>query len=831
MRGLLEYEPEFTGEGIELQFGFRKGNGRAATGSHYTPDDLVQPLIRHSLDHLIAERLKADDSENALLDLRVADIACGSGHILLAAARRIATELAIVRTGEEQPAPPAYRAALRDAICHCIYGVDVNPLAVELCKVALWLEAHIPGQPLNFLDHHIKCGNAIVGFAHYEELGQGVPMEAFKTLSGDDKEIAAAYRKKNKEELKHQEQTSLDYTSELRDHLDAVLEEWQSFSTLPEMSPAQIDAKKERFSAFAQSQHAALLRNIADIPVAQFYIPKVPGNEAKLITDGMFRSYWHGQQAPEGRGTDDARALGKQRRFFHWFLEYPEIMERGGFDCILGNPPYLGGKKISGAFGDVTLSLLKHYYDGSNAGVDIVSYFVRRAFALLHNSGFVGLIATKKIAQGDTKVACLDYLTRHGAVINHAVRSIRWPGKASVTVSLIGLTKRDSGVSCILDGNPVDHISTHLDDSQDSGPPFPLTENKRRSFVGAFPLGKGFHLTPVDADRLIRQEPSYIDVIKTLVIGSDLNSHPLLHGSRRIISFFDRSEDEAKLYPACYDILYKTVRVTRQKQKRHHLRQRWWQFAEKRPALYDAIRENTKVLVRTQASKHNVFEFIPNGQEYDQKLIVFSSESFATYAILNSDIHFSWVLKHSGDIGGVTLNYSPSSLFETFPFPKTHWASPCGNLEAIGSRYRGHRLSLMTRMWIGLTDTYNLFHARDLSLKMVTEVTKKDADIAAVGFEALLELRRLHVELDLAVRDTYGWQDLDLEHDFHKIETLPENDRVRYTISPAARHEVLERLLTENHTRAASEVQNPVLRPRHSGRRHTATADNPDLFD
>ena len=180
------------------------------TQSHYTADDLVQPLIQHSLDHLITARLEAADPEAALLDLRVADIACGSGHILLAAARRIATELAVVRTGEEQPSPSAYRTALRDAISQCIYGVDVNPLAVELCKVALWLEAHVPGQPLNFLDHHVKCGNAIVGFGHREELFQGVPMEAFKTLSGDDKKVAVGYRKLNKADLKHRRQVSLD---------------------------------------------------------------------------------------------------------------------------------------------------------------------------------------------------------------------------------------------------------------------------------------------------------------------------------------------------------------------------------------------------------------------------------------------------------------------------------------------------------------------------------------------------------------------------------------------------------------------------------------------
>ena len=193
--GLLEYEPEFNGEMTGLQFKFRKGNGRASSGSHYTPDDLVQPLIRHSLEYQITECIEDDGPERKLLDLRIADIACGSGHILLAAARRIATELAVVRTGEEQPAPTVYRAALRDVICTCIYGVDVNPLAVELCKVALWLEAHIPGQPLNFLDHHIKCGNAIVGFAHYEDLDQGVPTEAFKKQPGDDKDIRDFFQK------------------------------------------------------------------------------------------------------------------------------------------------------------------------------------------------------------------------------------------------------------------------------------------------------------------------------------------------------------------------------------------------------------------------------------------------------------------------------------------------------------------------------------------------------------------------------------------------------------------------------------------------------------
>ena len=207
--GLLEYDPVFMNHGNVIEFDFAEGDERARTGSHYTPDDLVQPLIKHSLDYLIAERLKAPNPEAALLDLRVADIACGSGHILLAAARRIANELAVVRTGEEQPSPTAFRAAVRDVIRTCIYGVDLNPLAVELCKVALWLEAHNPGQPLNFLDHHIKCGNAIVGFVRQEELDKGVPDEAFATMPGDEKEIAALWRKTNKQDRKDTRQMRL----------------------------------------------------------------------------------------------------------------------------------------------------------------------------------------------------------------------------------------------------------------------------------------------------------------------------------------------------------------------------------------------------------------------------------------------------------------------------------------------------------------------------------------------------------------------------------------------------------------------------------------------
>ena len=264
--GLLEYDPVFLNHGDAIEFDFAEGDERARTGSHYTPDDLVQPLIKHSLDYLIAERLKAPNPEAALLDLRVTDVACGSGHILLAAARRIANELAVVRTGEEQPSPTAFRAAVRDVIRTCIYGVDLNPLAVELCKVALWLEAHNPGQPLNFLDHHIKCGNAIVGFVGQVELDRGVPDEAFATMPGDDKEIVALWRKTNKQDRKDTRQMRLAPTMQQR--LDGRLRRWNELSGLPEHTPAEIETKKQRFREFMDGADAFLLTQIAAIPIA-----------------------------------------------------------------------------------------------------------------------------------------------------------------------------------------------------------------------------------------------------------------------------------------------------------------------------------------------------------------------------------------------------------------------------------------------------------------------------------------------------------------------------------------------------------------------------------
>jgi hypothetical protein len=351
-QGLLDFEPVIDIHNDEHVFRFAKGDERSKTGSHYTEEELVQPLLKHSLEHLIREiyekHATAEARAKALLALKVCDVACGSGHILLAAARRIGVELAIVRTGDEQPSPAALREAIRDVIKNCIHGMDLNPLAVELCKVALWLEAHVPGQPLSFLDHRIKCGNAIVGLAHRAELQRGIPDEAFKTLTGDDKDLAAALRKRNKEERKGFQ--SLSFAGSVEQDIQALDRAYRDFENTEEHDAADYYHRREEYEKFRNDQRLRNLRLLADAQVAQFYLPKTPEYDGLHVTHDLYRK-WLGGLHPTGKEIAAAQLIARRKSFAHWFIEFWDIVDAGGFDLILGNPPYLGGTKLSGNYG------------------------------------------------------------------------------------------------------------------------------------------------------------------------------------------------------------------------------------------------------------------------------------------------------------------------------------------------------------------------------------------------------------------------------------------------------------------------------------------------
>ncbi|WP_448669612.1 Eco57I restriction-modification methylase domain-containing protein [Chryseobacterium koreense] len=809
--GLLEFEPVVE----NAEFRFKQGDDRASSGSHYTPEELVKPLIIHSLDHVIADKLKETDPEKALLSITVCDVACGSGHILLSAARRIGFELARIRSNEDQPTPSVLRIAIRDVIKNCIYGVDLNPLAVELCKVALWLEAHDPGEPLNFLDHHIKNGNAIVGLANYEELQNGIASEAFKFLSGDEKGIASACKKRNDEERKLQMSELFDLNAVDGDFVD-IQNSMDQFIQMPEKTSEQIEKKAKVYHDLTNGKKWFRFKQLADLQVAQFFIPKTTENKEKLTTHSKYKTYLNSGTQILDRGA--SMAIAENKKFFHWFLEFPEVFQQGGFDCILGNPPFLGGQKLSGNYGTNFLEYLKYTYRPIGA-VDLVTYFFRRIFDIIKINGFQSLISTNTIAQGSAREGGLDVICSSNGVINHAIRSMKWPGQAAVEVSLITIHKGEWKNQFLLDNKSVERITPYLDDSEVIGKPMPLLSNKGKSFQGSIVLGKGFVLSIEEAEKLIEKDPRNKDVLFPYLNGDDLNNDPEQKPSRWVINFFDWDEEKAKTYPDCYEIVEKLVKPERQRWKkddegnemigtyalRKPLPQKWWIYGEKRPALYNTISELDLVMVIPLVSKYSAFEFSQTNTVFMHKLGVLILNDFHSFAILSSSIHNLWCWKYSSTLGSGTLNYSTTDCFENYPFPQDNKKS----LENVGKEYYHQRKHLMHKIELGLTKIYNIFHSKgiqedidsnDNHVRYLKKHLEKKPLIS--NYEDIIDdirhLRKLHIQIDQAVLDIYGWNDIQLNHGFYELEYLPANDRVRFTIHPTARKEILKRLLLLN---------------------------------
>jgi hypothetical protein len=824
------------------------GTERSSTGTHYTPDELVQPLIKHSLDYIIEDKLKGPNPEKALLSIRLCDVAAGSGHILLNAARRIGAELAKVRTGEDQPSPTAYRAGERDAIRNCIYGVDKNPLAVELCKVSLWLEAHIPGEPLNFLDHHIKCGDSIVGLAHKEELLNGIATEAFKRLPCDDPDVAKRLAKRNRGELKYKKQLTIDFEQTLTDNVRNIAALLNKLNTLPETTPAEVAVKQKEYQKLTGGSLWWRLKNLADIQTAQFFIPKTKENEKKLITDAEYREYLKGRQMV-GMGVAKATAAALEKRFFHWFLEFPEVFTpspvgegwgegKSGFDCILGNPPFLGNRKLKGTFGETFLDWVRYYFAPAGA-IELVGYFFRRIFDIIKPQGFQALIATNTIAQGEAREGSLEVILNKGGSINFAIRSMRWPGLAAVEVALVTVYKGKWNQEFVLGNKVVKQISAYLDDAETTGNPYPLVQNADKSFQGSIVLGKGFVLEPHEAMKLVQKNPKNKDVLFRYLNGEDLNTNPDQSPSRWVINFFDWSEEKCRNeYPDCFEIIERQVKPERQRRDekgnyvlRKPLPEKWWIYADKRPKLYSVISQLRRVLVINRHSKITTFEFLPANLIYSDATVVCANDTLFVFSILNSSLHEIWGWKYGSTMGSGTLRYTPSDCFQTLPFPQNNTFKQ--ELEHIGSKYYDHRKKLMLKMQLGLTKTYNQFNNKQLAvidgdlpekeiekkygketLNLWNHLRRTENTCSFIeAVEGIVELRRLNKGMDETVLKAYGWTDLNLAHDFYEVDYLPENDNIRYTISPAARREILKRLLKLNHEIHEKELAEAKLSP------------------
>ncbi len=357
---LLELHPQVNVSARTFDLGSASGSERKTTGSYYTPSALIHCLLDSALEPVLAQALQQPEPEKALLRLKIVDPACGSGHFLIAAAHRLAKRLAMVRTGEMEPAPADRRRALREVVSQCLYGVDINPLAVELCKVALWLETLDPGRPLGFLDHHLQCGNSLLG-ATPALLARGIPDEAFQAIEGDEKTYVSKAKKRNKAERQARGQQHLAFPAEPWERLGDLAAALSQLNAEGEDTLAQVQAKEARYAQLLRSSAYLFTHLWADAWCAAF-VWKKTADFPYPITEGIFRRLEKNPyDLPPWMGEEIQR-LAAAHRFFHWHLAFPEVFTvsdqscrggsetrpdeddptgwRGGFDVVLGNPPW-----------------------------------------------------------------------------------------------------------------------------------------------------------------------------------------------------------------------------------------------------------------------------------------------------------------------------------------------------------------------------------------------------------------------------------------------------------------------------------------------------------
>ncbi|GEL18374.1 Eco57I restriction-modification methylase domain-containing protein [Pseudonocardia asaccharolytica] len=843
---------------------------RRNTGTHYTPRFLAEQVVEGALEPLIyrvgplqtADRSRwVPRSSAEILELKIADIAMGSAAFLVAAARYLAGALidAWVREGAVSggPAPgtswshnvdgervsgtswshnvdgervsgtswshdadgpgagvgagsraldadedPLVVEARRQIIEHCLYGVDINPMAVEMAKLSLWLVSMDPQRPFTFLDDRLVAGDSLLGITSLEQLeylhmdpakGREIHRDLFDWTAGVRQQaaaIAGLRREIGAVELGDDPIAALEHKRALLEDAQLQAGRLRLFADLAVGAALAHAGRGERGLAAGSVAAARLAGDVA-------------AGKGELAAREQRRD-WLRTDQPDG---------GFDRDPLHWPLVFPEVFERGGFDAIIGNPPFLGGKKISGATGSAYREYLVDVIGRAARGhADLIAYFVLRAHDLLDNSGQTGLIATNTLAQGDTREVGLDQLVAGGVSIRQAVKSEPWPSKSAVLEYCAVWTSRaplGEAAERRADGLVVPGITPSLDaEARVAGNPHRLVANAGLSFIGSYVLGLGFTMKPEQAQELIAEDPRNAEVLFPYLNGQDLNSDRECMASRWVINFHDWTEDQARGYRRVFAVIESEVKPERQRCKpngsyalRTPLPQRYWHYADKRPAMVEAIAGLKRVVVITLVSKTVMPALVPTGQVFAHKLGVFATDDTAMLALLSSAPHYWWTRSRTSTMK-TDINYSPSDVFETFPLPTL---TP--ELRELGDTLDTFRRNVMASRRSGLTKTYNL----------VFDPGVTDADI--------VELRAVHEAIDRATVAAYGWDDLldRLDHGFH-----PAGRDTRYTIGPAAQREILDRLLELNHERYAEEVT--AGRHAKKGRKPKAAKNDGTLF-
>jgi len=540
------------------------GSDRRETGTHYTPKSLTEAIVAETLTPVAyvgpAEgRPRAEwvlKSPAELLDLKICDPAMGSGAFLVQACRWLADRLveAWARAEAEghtvgidgwvaeagatvEPLPRDVEertiVARRLVAERCLYGVDMNPLAVELAKLSLWLTTLAKGRPFGFLDHNLRQGDSLLGIHRLDQLTQ---LTMNPSGQGQMRLFGQTIERAVREAVELRQRLRETPIRDIRDvevmaHLDADARQ--------RLEVPELIANAFIGEVFATGGTGAALE-IALVSLAIQAGRAIGGDQE---TQAALR-----RRAAAALAAD--LPAGKPpRRPFHWPLEFPEVFAdgKGGFDAMVGNPPFLGGKRISTVLGPTYNSLLAVIHSPASKNTDLVAHFFRRAFDLTRKGGCFGLLAVNTIAEGDTRQGGLEWIVRNGASIYAAYPNEPWPGRAAVVTSRVHVHKGEWRGERSLLGRTAPFISAFLSDREEWSPKR-LKANEGIAFQGSIVLGMGFVLTHDEAQRMLDADQRNADVIFPYLNGEDLNSDPEQRPSRWVINFWDWPEERARTY-------------------------------------------------------------------------------------------------------------------------------------------------------------------------------------------------------------------------------------------------------------------------------------------
>lgn len=803
------------------------GADRRETGTHYTPKSLTESIVTTTLKPVVyvgpAEGKPREEwtlkSSREILDLKVCDPAMGSGAFLVQASRYLGEKLveawlheetagkaisvdgeALDQIGAAEPLPSQLDERLtiarRLVAERCLYGVDINPLAVELAKLSLWLVTLAKGRPFGFLDHNLRSGDSLLGIHRLEQLTR----LRMNTESGQyqlrifGQSVEAAVNE------------AIELRSRLREMPIRDIRDVDAMAHLDTDARRRLEVPEciaDAFigEVFASDGNGTALENALTSLTIQ----------AGQAVDGDRDVLASIRRRSIAALATDLPANKSARRPFHWALEFPEVFQAGGFNALIGNPPYLGGPKLTGTFGTIYRDfLIKNIANGARGLADLCAYFLLRASSLISSLGQHGFVVTSAIAEGDTRSVGLEQLQNCGWNIIQATSRARWPGSASVTYSLVWMRKAPWTGEINLNGKVVGGITPMLTEKQRvMGQPKRLRQNQSKSFNGVKVYGNGFVITPEEANFLIRKDPKNKLVIYPYITTKDVNGHPTHAPSAFAIRFFDWPLDRhsapinysgpvAADFPDCLSIVEERVKPERTRRDElgnyvvsNPMPELWWIYGRNRPALYKAISKLSHVLaVGSQATKYVAFAVVDTKMVFSHSLSIIADDSFGMYAVLNSTIHEVWA-RHYGGYNLALLRYSPTDLFETFPLPKIG-----EQLNTIGEYYHQYLRKIMIDRQEGLTDIYNRFH----------ESSENSLDICG--------LRDIHVKMDYEIVTAFEWSDICLKHGFYRTA-----QGERFTIDESSRIEILNRLLDLNHQRYKEEMAQGL----HGGVTRTST--------